>query len=94
MQTTGRARIFGEATSGQALPAVVTRLPNGDALMHVIADFTAPDGTRIEGRGVVPDEPTPIARAALLAGDDPAIESAVRWASREARSRPRASSPP
>jgi carboxyl-terminal processing protease len=79
MQTVGRARLFGETTAGQALPAVLTRLPNGDVLMHVIADFTAPDGTRIEGRGAVPDVATPLTRAALLAGQDPAFDAAVRW---------------
>src|SRR3712207_586051 len=53
MQTIGRARIFGDTTAAQALPAVATRLPTGDVLLHVIADFTGPDGRRIEGRGVV-----------------------------------------
>jgi hypothetical protein len=41
--------------AGQALPALMVRLPTEDVLMHVIADFTGPGGVRIEGRGVVPD---------------------------------------
>jgi carboxyl-terminal processing protease len=79
MQAVGRARIFGQTSAGQALPAGTYRLPDGDVLMHVIADFTAAGGTRIEGRGVVPDVTVAIERKALLRGRDPILESAVRW---------------
>ena len=79
MQAIGRARVFGERTAGQALPAVATRLPTGDVLMHVVADFVAPDGTRIEGRGVIPDEMVPLTRADLVAGRDAPLECAIRW---------------
>ena len=79
MQTVGRARVFGDTTAGQALPAQAGRLPTGDVLMHVVADFTAPDGRRIEGRGVVPDEIAPLTRDALLAGRDAPVDAAVAW---------------
>jgi carboxyl-terminal processing protease len=79
MQAIGRARVFGERTAGQALPAMATRLPSGDVLMQVVADFVAPDGTRIEGRGVIPDEVVPLTRADLVAGRDAALESAIFW---------------
>jgi carboxyl-terminal processing protease len=82
LQALGRARVFGERTSGQALPAIATRLPNGDVLMHVIADFVAADGSRIEGRGVVPDEPVPLTRADLFAGRDAPFDAAIRWIER------------
>jgi carboxyl-terminal processing protease len=80
LQAIGRARVFGEPSAGQALPAMATRLPTGDVLLHVIADFVAPNGRRVEGRGVVPDEPVPLRRADLLAGHDAALEAAVAWA--------------
>jgi carboxyl-terminal processing protease len=80
LQALGRARVFGEPSAGQALPAMATRLPTGDVLLHVIADFVAPNGRRVEGRGVVPDEPVPLRRADLLAGRDAALEAAVAWA--------------
>ena len=86
MQAIGRARVFGERTAGQALPAVATRLPTGDVLMHVVADFVAPDGTPIEGRGVIPDEVVPLTRADLVAGRDAPLECAIRWFE---RARPR-----
>ncbi len=79
LQSLGRARIFGETTAGQALPAVIIPLPNGDRLMHVIADYTAPGGVRLEGRGVVPDEVVLPSRAALAEGRDLALEAALAW---------------
>lgn len=82
MQAIGRARVFGETSAGQALPAMATRLPTGDVLLHVTADLVAPDGRRVEGRGVVPDEPVPLRRADLLAGRDAALEAALRWIER------------
>jgi carboxyl-terminal processing protease len=82
MQAIGRARVFGERTAGQALPAMATRLPTGDVLMHVVADFVAPDGRPIEGRGVVPDEIVPLTRADLTTGRDAPLEAAMRWMGR------------
>ena len=79
MQAVGRARIFGETTMGQALPASFTRLPNGDTLLHAIADFVTADGTRLEGRGVVPDETVAISSAALAGGRDPVLAAALAW---------------
>ena len=79
MQRLGRARVFGGPSAGQALPALLSRLPNGDRLMYVIGDFAGPGGARIEGAGVVPDQPTPLSRRSLLAGRDDALESALRW---------------
>ena len=79
LQQTGRARLFGETTAGMALPAGLWKLPNGDVLLHVVADFTAPDGTRIEARGVSPDVRVPLDRQTLLAGRDAPLEAAVAW---------------
>lgn len=90
LQHLGRARVFGDTSAGQALPAMLTRLPNGDALMYAVADYTAPDGRRLEGQGVVPDERAPASRPALLAGRDEAVRAAVRWIE---RSVPRSTEP-
>lgn len=80
LQAMGRGRVFGSQTSGQALPAVTERLPNGDILYHAIADFLSPKGKPLEGDGVVPDVAAPLTRKALLAGRDPALDAAVQWA--------------
>ncbi len=80
LQDLSRVRVFGEQTAGQALPAVAERLPNGDILYHAIADFRGPSGRSMEGDGVIPDEVVRPARAALLRGEDPALDRAAAWA--------------
>jgi carboxyl-terminal processing protease len=79
MQSLGRVRVFGQRTMGQALPALFARLPNGDVLIHAYGDFVTADGTRLEGRGVIPDEVVPLERAHLLAGRDRTMEAALAW---------------
>jgi len=79
MQSLGRARVFGQTSMGQALPAVFDKLPNGDVLIHAYGDFVTANGTRLEGRGVVPDEEVPLDRAQLLAGRDLPLERALQW---------------
>jgi carboxyl-terminal processing protease len=79
MQSLGRVRVFGQRSMGQALPALFSRLPNGDVLIHAYADFVTAQGTRLEGRGVVPDEDVPLDRAALLGGRDRTLEAALAW---------------
>lgn len=79
MREIGRARLFGDTTAGEALPAGMSRLPNGDLMIHAIADFHSPNGKRIEATGVVPDEVFPRTRKALLANRDQAFERAVDW---------------
>ncbi|MFO0872620.1 MAG: S41 family peptidase [Phycisphaerales bacterium] len=78
LQSQHRVRVFGRTSAGAALPAHMTRLPNGDSLLHAVADFTTADGTRLEGRGVVPDEVVPLTRADLLAGRDATLLAAVK----------------
>ena len=79
MQSLGRARVFGQTSMGRALPALFDKLPNGDVLIHAWGDFVTGTGVRIEGRGVVPDEPVALTRAALLEGRDLALERALAW---------------
>jgi carboxyl-terminal processing protease len=79
MQSLGRARIFGSTSMGAVLAARFDRLPNGDVLYHSFADFITHDGTRLEARGVIPDEPVAVTRADLLAGRDPVLDAALRW---------------
>jgi carboxyl-terminal processing protease len=79
MQSLGRVRVFGQRSMGQALPALFARLPNGDVLIHAYGDFVTADGTRLEGRGVVPDEPVLLDRGQLLAGRDRTLEAALAW---------------
>jgi len=81
LQCLGRARVFGETSAGAALPSRLERLPNGDVLQFAFADFVDPQGIRLEGRGVIPDEEVPLARADLLAGRDAPLQAALAWIS-------------
>lgn len=85
MRDIGRVRLFGDTTAGQALPATLSRLPNGDLLLHVIADFHSPNGTRLEARGVIPDTIIPLRRSDLLSGVDAPLVAALRWVGRAGR---------
>jgi carboxyl-terminal processing protease len=79
MQALGRVRVFGATSAGAVLPAVWDRLPNGDVLYHAIAEFVTAKDERLEGRGVVPDEPVVLSRDDLLSGRDPVLEAALAW---------------
>jgi carboxyl-terminal processing protease len=82
MQSLGRAHIIGQTTMGQALPALFDKLPNGDVLIHAWGDFVTGTGVRIEGRGVIPDEPIALTREDLLAGLDAPMAAALAWIDR------------
>jgi carboxyl-terminal processing protease len=82
LQSIGRVRVFGQTSMGQALPALFDRLPNGDVLIHAWGDFVTGTGVRIEGRGVVPDEPIALSRSELLAGRDATLDGALAWIDR------------
>jgi carboxyl-terminal processing protease len=79
MQGLGRARVFGEVTAGQSLPAAMLRLASGDVLMHPIADHVDALGRRVEGIGVQPDTRTPLVRSEVAAGKDAALDAARAW---------------
>ena len=79
----GRARVFGTHTAAAALPSAFERLPNGDGFQYAVANYISQGGQPLEGLGVTPDVEAPLTRAALLAGHDPAIDTAVDWIRRQ-----------
>ncbi|MBD3180512.1 MAG: PDZ domain-containing protein [Candidatus Latescibacteria bacterium] len=79
LQSIGAAKVFGTRTPGAALPSVIDQLPNGDAFQYVIGNYTAEDGTRLEGNGVIPDYEITPGRSELLESGDPVIGAAVDW---------------
>jgi carboxyl-terminal processing protease len=83
LQGLGRVHVIGETSAGASVPALMGRLPNGDVMLHAIADHTDSKGRRIEGVGVVPDEIVPLKAASLRAGHDEAMEAALRWAAQQ-----------
>jgi carboxyl-terminal processing protease len=79
MQSLKRVQVFGERSMGAALPSQFEKLPNGDVFIHATGDFVTADGTRLEGRGVIPDQEVRLTRADLLAGRDAPLEAALKW---------------
>jgi carboxyl-terminal processing protease len=75
----GRARVFGTRTAAAALPSMFEKLPNGDGFQYAVANYISEGGKPLEGLGVTPDVETPLTRAALLAGKDPALDAAIAW---------------
>lgn len=77
LQDMGRARLFGARTAGLALPSQFVRLPSGDGLQFVFADYVRSNGLRLEAEGVAPDEEI-LARP--TSGDpDPVLSAALAW---------------
>jgi carboxyl-terminal processing protease len=87
MQAVGRAVIIGERSPGGAVAAKVRTLPNDAILVYPVAQLITPDGTVVEGRGVIPDVQVTLERASLLQGRDPQLEAAIEavqnWRSRD-----------
>jgi len=79
----GRARIFGTRTAAAALPSAFERLPNGDGFQYALANYISQGGQPLEGLGVTPDVVVELTRAALLAGHDPVVDSALDWIRRQ-----------
>ncbi|MBY0113928.1 MAG: hypothetical protein K2Y21_14010 [Phycisphaerales bacterium] len=88
MQDLGRARVFGTRSPGAALPSIVEILPNNDRLHYAFANYISVKGQTLEGHGVIPDEPVPLSREALLAGHDPVLDAAVKWITTQSASTP------
>ena len=77
MQETGRAKIIGERSAGDALPSMIKKLPTGALFQYGFANYRTPKGISLEGRGVVPDIEVKLTRNALLADHDPQLDTAI-----------------
>ncbi len=74
VQQQHRGPILGLATPGKVLVSVNWPLPGGGELQLSVYDYVAPDGRRLEGRGVTPDV---VVQSAPGADPDPQIEAAL-----------------
>jgi len=74
VQQQHRGPVLGTATPGKVLVAVNWPLPGGGELQLSVYDYVAPDGRRLEGRGVTPDL---VVQPAPGAEPDPQIEAAL-----------------
>jgi carboxyl-terminal processing protease len=74
LQETGRGVIVGRATKKGVLGADHFNLPNGFVLHIPLYDFHTPKGTRLEGRGVIPDQPVEFTLQDFQENKDPDLD--------------------
>jgi len=79
MQAVGRAKIVGQPSCGCLLGFLgYARVPGGADLAYSEVGFVLSNGKKVEGEGVIPDDPVPLTLADLRAGRDRALEEAQR----------------
>jgi carboxyl-terminal processing protease len=77
MQATGRAKVVGQPSCGCLLGFLgYARVPGGADLAYSEVGFVLSNGKRVEGEGVIPDDPVPPTLADLRLGRDRALEEA------------------
>jgi carboxyl-terminal processing protease len=87
LQTTGRAVVVGERSPGWVLGTQSVLLPNGSLFVYPDRQYRMPDGTVLEGRGVVPDIEVALERELLLQGIDSQLRSAIDRVEKEIHGR-------
>jgi carboxyl-terminal processing protease len=83
LQAIGRAAVVGERSPGAVVESDMMVLRNGAIFMYPVAQLATPDGTVLEGRGVVPDIEVGLDRALLLQGVDSQLQAAIRHLEKE-----------
>ncbi|MEE8568428.1 MAG: S41 family peptidase [Anaerolineales bacterium] len=79
MQAVGRAVIIGERSPGGTTAMNVKTLPNGASLGYPVAQLLTPDGTVLEGYGVIPDIAVTLDHSQLLEGIDTQLEAGINY---------------
>jgi carboxyl-terminal processing protease len=79
LQATGQAIVVGERSPGAVMESDMMIFPNGAILMYPVAQLFLPDGTVLEGHGVIPDIEVQLDREMLLNGVDSQIDVAIRY---------------
>ena len=77
LQAAGRAAVVGERSPGNLLAGNVMQLPNDVGFIFPVLQISTPDGTVVEGRGVIPDIEVGLDRTLLLEGVDSQLEAAI-----------------
>ena len=83
LQAIGRAVVVGERSPGSVMEMDSMIFPNGAIFMYPVAQLRTPEGTVLEGHGVVPDIEVGLDREMLLKGIDSQLDSAIRYIEKE-----------
>jgi carboxyl-terminal processing protease len=77
MQAVGRAKIVGQPSCGCLLGFLgYARVPGGADLAYSEVGFVLSNGRKVEGEGVIPDDPVPLTLSDLRLGRDRTLEEA------------------
>lgn len=79
LQALGRAVVVGDRSPGSVMESDNHVFPNGAVFMYPVAQLCTPDGTALEGRGVIPDIEVAQDRGNLIKGVDAQLESALGY---------------
>ncbi|UCD57994.1 MAG: hypothetical protein JSV16_02450 [Candidatus Hydrogenedentota bacterium] len=83
LQAIDRAVVVGERSPGLVTESDIMIFPSGAIFMYPVARLSTPDGTLLEGLGVVPDIEVGLDREMLLRGIDSQLEAAVKYIGKE-----------
>jgi carboxyl-terminal processing protease len=83
LQASKRAVVVGGRSPGSVMESDVMIFPNGAIFMYPVAQLSTPDGTVLEGHGVIPDIEMGLSREVLLKGIDSQLDSAIRYIKKE-----------
>ncbi len=83
LQAAKRAVVVGDRSSGSVMESDNKIFPNGAVLMYSVAQISTPDGTVLEGHGVIPDIEVELNREMLLKGIDSQLDAALKYLKKE-----------
>jgi C-terminal processing protease CtpA/Prc len=79
LQAIGRAVVVGERSPGGVMEMDRIIFQNGAIFMYPVAQMVTPNGTVLEGYGVVPDIEVGLDRDMLFKGIDSQLDSAIKY---------------
>ena len=79
LQAIGRTVVVGERSPGLVMESDMMIFPNGAIFMYPVAQMALPDGTVLEGHGVIPNIEVGLDREMLLKGIDSQFESGISY---------------
>ncbi|HKV43480.1 MAG TPA: S41 family peptidase [bacterium] len=77
LQEQGRADVVGTKTAGAVEIGITVDLPEDAGMAVTVARLLSGKGIRLEGHGVIPDDPVPLETVALNSGHDSQFDKAL-----------------
>jgi len=78
LQEQSRALVAGVRTAGAVEVGITVGLPEGAGMAITVARVSSGNGTRLEGHGVIPDDPEALTTIAMNVGRDSQLDAALQ----------------